>query len=87
MTTSSSRIPTTAELADVVRIYLAARGYAPSHREIAARLGTSLRVVRSVLRAAEAAGMIRRLPGLPRAITVVDPARPCRSPTRAAVRS
>jgi SOS-response transcriptional repressor LexA len=81
MTTTSSRIPTTAELADVLRVYLATRGYAPSHREIAARLGTSLHVARRVLEAAEAAGIIRRLPGLPRAITVVDPARPrCRRP-------
>jgi DNA-binding transcriptional regulator YhcF (GntR family) len=78
MTTSSTRPPTTATpeaVANVVRRFAAAKGFAPSFREIGDELGIELRAARAAVHQAEAAGTIERRAGCRRAIRAVDPER------------
>lgn len=63
------------QILDVIRRYYQTHGYPPSLRDIAARTGlASPSTVRYQLGELERAGWIRRAPGVPRALVVLDPA-------------
>lgn len=65
---------------DYIRDYCDVRGYSPSLRDIGVWFGISSEGVRRNLQALEAKGAIRRDPGVPRSIVVVDARQPTAPP-------
>lgn len=60
------------DVADLITLTVLARGYPPSLTEVGDHFGLkSKATVFKLLRRVEEAGLIRRVPGVPRAISVV----------------
>lgn len=73
MTTKPATTATPEAVAAVVRRYVAARGYAPSIRELGLELGLDIRAARAAVHQAATAGTIERRARCQRAIRAVDP--------------
>jgi repressor LexA len=64
--------PRQAQVLDYIRRYRLDHEMAPSVREIASFLGVAVNAAQCHLNALEAAGAIRRVPGIPRSIRVIE---------------
>ncbi|GAA0495097.1 hypothetical protein Ade02nite_19210 [Paractinoplanes deccanensis] len=66
--------PTQSRILAAIREYASINGYPPTVRELSAKVRLSVTGVQYQLEQLQAKGWIRRVPGRPRALVVLDPA-------------
>jgi repressor LexA len=64
------------EVFDFITDYHRAHGFAPAYKEIAAALGLGSSTVITYIGILKQKGFVNSLPGIPRSLTVIDPAPP-----------